>query len=107
MWRPGSKPHAVGQYVWSLIAAIVRHDIMSLAAVITFYAFFSLFPFLLLVIYTASTIVPQLDVQNADVQRELMHLIGPFSRRCRRRKSYSKTSPIWRSSAGKLDCLVH
>ncbi|CAM3710642.1 YihY/virulence factor BrkB family protein [Alicyclobacillus pomorum] len=78
MWRPGSKPHAVGRYVWSLVAAVVRHDIMSLAAVITFYAFFSLFPFLLLVIYTASTIVPQLDVQNVDVQRVLMHLIGPF-----------------------------
>ncbi len=60
------------------VAAVVRHDIMSLAAVITFYAFVSLFPFLLLVIYTASTIVPQLDVQNVDVQRVLMHLIGPF-----------------------------
>jgi membrane protein len=78
MWGPGSKPHTVGRYLWSLIAAVIRHDIMSLAAVITFYAFFSLFPFLLLVIYTASTIVPQLNVQNADMQRELMKLISPF-----------------------------
>lgn len=47
-----------GRVVVRLTLAMTRHDTPSLAATIAFYAFFSLFPLLALMIYAASLLIP-------------------------------------------------
>ncbi len=55
----GRKAWAVaGQVIIRLVVAIAKHDTASLAATIAFYAFFSLFPLLALMIYAASVLIP-------------------------------------------------
>ncbi|GMA49603.1 hypothetical protein GCM10025857_09600 [Alicyclobacillus contaminans] len=73
MFKRGGWMHRAGQYVLGLGAGIVRHDITSLAAIITFYAFFSLFPLLVLIIFAASALVPKSDISYL-----LQRLTSPF-----------------------------
>lgn len=61
------------KFIWGLILSIVRHDIASLAAVITFYALFSMFPLLLLMIYAASFLFP-----HSQIERVVVTALGPY-----------------------------
>jgi membrane protein len=61
------------KFVWGLVLSIVKHDIASLAAVITFYALFSMFPLLLLMIYAASYLFPHSQIEYAVVTA-----LGPY-----------------------------
>ncbi|MBX5435640.1 MAG: YihY/virulence factor BrkB family protein [Alicyclobacillaceae bacterium] len=61
------------RFVWRLTASSLRHDIFSLGAVIAFYAFFSLFPLLLLIIYAASVLLP-----NSNVEQVLLTMVRPY-----------------------------
>lgn len=71
---PGkSKLALAGQFIWRLTTAIVRHDIASLAAVIAFYAAFSLFPLLILLIYSITLFIP-----NTHVESVLLSLVRPY-----------------------------
>ncbi len=73
MTKPDSNESLVMRFTWDLAAAIGRHDIASRAAAITFYAFFSLFPFLLLTIFLASMVVPTYRVEQV-----LTSILGPY-----------------------------
>ncbi|GEO25549.1 hypothetical protein AAC03nite_13340 [Alicyclobacillus acidoterrestris] len=56
--------HIVGHFFANLTARIFKHDIASLSAQICFYALFSLFPLLILIIYGTSLVVPQSNIQH-------------------------------------------
>jgi membrane protein len=73
MTRPSSNQSLAARFAWDLAAAIGRHDLASRAAAITFYAFFSLFPFILLTIYLASMVVPTYRVEQV-----LTDILGPY-----------------------------
>lgn len=62
-----------GQFVWRLTTSVVQHDIASLAAVIAFYAAFSLFPLLILLIYAITLFLP-----NSHVESVLLTLVRPY-----------------------------
>jgi membrane protein len=51
-------------FIRSLVKSIMKHNIMSLAAVIAFFGFSAMIPLLLLLIYGASIFIPQETVQN-------------------------------------------
>lgn len=53
-----------GRFIYSLTASTVRHDLGSLAAVISFYALFAMFPLLLLIIYGAGLLMPHQHIEN-------------------------------------------
>ncbi|GMA62362.1 hypothetical protein GCM10025859_28020 [Alicyclobacillus fastidiosus] len=55
--------HLVGRFFTLLAARIFKHDIASLSAQICFYAVFSMFPLLILIIYGTSLAVPQYNFQ--------------------------------------------
>ncbi|MCL6515674.1 YihY/virulence factor BrkB family protein [Alicyclobacillus sp.] len=74
----GAWLQGVGRGLWALAMSVARHDIASLAAVISFYAFFSLFPLLVLIIYTVSRLVP--DAQIAGLLTSLLHSYFPAMR---------------------------
>lgn len=61
------------RFTWGLVLSIVKHDIASLAAVITFYALFSMFPLLLLMIYAASYLFP-----HTSIERAVVTALGPY-----------------------------
>ncbi|MCF8566122.1 YihY/virulence factor BrkB family protein [Alicyclobacillus tolerans] len=63
----------IGQFLWRLTLAVVRHDIATLAAVIAFYAAFSLFPLVILVVY-ATSFLPM----NANVEKALLLILRPY-----------------------------
>jgi membrane protein len=63
----------VWKFIWQLVARIIKHDIASLAAVISFYAFFSLFPLLILVIYGVTALLP-----GTPTEKLIVHLIEPY-----------------------------
>ncbi|MFD1673380.1 YihY/virulence factor BrkB family protein [Alicyclobacillus fodiniaquatilis] len=54
-------------------ASLVRHDLPALSARICFYAMFSLFPLLLLVIYGTTRIVPHLQIESL-----LLRMMQPY-----------------------------
>jgi membrane protein len=54
----------VFSFIRSLVKSIMKHNIMSLAAVIAFFGFSAMIPLLLLLIYGASIFIPQETVQN-------------------------------------------
>lgn len=56
--RTPTPVHHTGRALWVLTTSIAKHDIASLAAGIAFYAFFSMFPLLLLIIYALSVVLP-------------------------------------------------
>lgn len=57
-----------GEFIKLLIASLIKHDLASLAAVLSFYAFFSLFPLLLLLIYGVSILMPHTSIQHFIIQ---------------------------------------
>lgn len=61
------------KFIWQLIMRIIKHDIASLAAVISFYAFFSLFPLLILVIYGVTLLLP-----GTQTEQLIVRLIEPY-----------------------------
>lgn len=63
----------IGRFFVRLTAAVVRHDTASLAAVISFYAFFSLFPLILLIVYGVSVFHPHMDIDKL-----ILSLIRPY-----------------------------
>lgn len=58
------KLRVIGRFFTQLGGNVLRHDIASLSAQICFYAIFSVFPLIILVVFGASLIVPHLDIQN-------------------------------------------
>lgn len=62
-----------GKVLWKLTQNVVNHDIASLAATISFYVFFSLFPLLILIIYALSVLVP-----GTQTELVLQHLVSPY-----------------------------
>lgn len=62
-----------GKFIWRLTLSLVKHDIASLAAVIAFYAAFSLFPLLILIIYAITSLLP-----NTHVESVLLPLVRPY-----------------------------
>lgn len=64
---------SAGQFIWRLTTSVVKHDIASLAAVIAFYAAFSLFPLLILLIYAITLFLP-----NTHVESILLTLVRPY-----------------------------
>ncbi len=65
--------HDVVKFTWLVVVSITKHDIASLAAVITFYALFSMFPLLLLVIYAASMLFPHTSIEHV-----IISALGPY-----------------------------
>lgn len=61
------------RFFYILTTSVAKHDIGSLAAVIAFYAFFSLFPLLLLAIYTLSVAFPHSSTESL-----LMEILRPY-----------------------------
>ncbi|QQE80252.1 YihY/virulence factor BrkB family protein [Alicyclobacillus sp. SO9] len=61
------------KFVIHLFNGVVDHDIASLAATIAFYAFFSLFPLLLLVIYAGSFLLPHVQTEQV-----LLKVLQPY-----------------------------
>lgn len=68
-------PVLTGQVIVRLVLAIARHDTASLAATIAFYAFFSLFPLLALMIYAASVLIPSAHIGS--VVSQMLHPYFP------------------------------
>lgn len=64
---------AVGKFVRALIANVFKHDIASLSAQVCFYAIFSLFPLITLIIYGANLLVP-----NAQIEQMLLQALKPY-----------------------------
>ncbi|MCL6548223.1 MAG: YihY/virulence factor BrkB family protein [Alicyclobacillus sp.] len=73
MQEPDNGWRFAGRFLWRLTLSAMRHDIFSLGAVIAFYAFFSLFPLLLLIIYAASVLLP-----NQNVEQVLLAMVRPY-----------------------------
>src|SRR5579875_1617708 len=63
----------VGQFIWSLVLSIMKHDIASLAAMISFYALFSMFPLIVLIIYGASVFIPHYHIEKL-----LLDALSPY-----------------------------
>jgi membrane protein len=63
----------LGKFFWILIASTTRHDIASLAGLIAFYALFSIFPLLLIVIYGVSLLVP-----HGSILKLLSDALAPY-----------------------------
>lgn len=63
----------IGKFIWTLIASTTRHDIASLAGLIAFYALFSIFPLLLIVIYGVSILVP-----HGSILKLLSDALSPY-----------------------------
>lgn len=63
----------IGLFVKGLGVQVFKHDIASLSAKICFYAIFSMFPLLILVIYGTSLIVP-----NEPVVKLLLQVVQPY-----------------------------
>jgi membrane protein len=99
--KPGRRKGLAGSvraawgFLWSLAMSVARHDIASLAAVISFYAFFSLFPLLLLIIYAVSRLVP--DAQMAQL---LMSMLHPYFPALEEEKEVIEVNIGWLSAAG-------
>lgn len=64
-----------------------KHDIASLSAQICFYAIFSLFPLLILVIYGASLLVPHLQIEKM-----LLHGLQPYYPNVSNASAFLKTN---------------
>lgn len=56
------------RFCWALLLDVTRKDIASLAAVVCFYGLFSMFPLLLLILYSLSFLAPNDLVEHALVQ---------------------------------------
>ncbi|MFB5190320.1 YihY/virulence factor BrkB family protein [Alicyclobacillus fastidiosus] len=65
--------HLVGRFFTLLAARIFKHDIASLSAQICFYAVFSMFPLLILIIYGTSLVVPQYNFEDS-----LVNALKPY-----------------------------
>lgn len=57
-----------GKFGTRLATNMIKHDIASLSAQICFYAIFSLFPLIILVIYGASILVPNIQIEHLLLQ---------------------------------------
>lgn len=64
---------SIVNYVWRLVEATVRHDILTWAAVIAFYGLFSLFPLLMLMLYVAALLLP-----GTDMEHMLVLIVKPY-----------------------------
>lgn len=71
-WKP-SVWKIFGQVVVRLAVSIAKHDTASLAATMSFYAFFSLFPLVALLIYAASVLIP-----TAHIGTVVSHMLQPY-----------------------------
>jgi len=69
-YKPGGK---WSKFTLGLFHSVMIDDIASLAAIIAFYVFFSLFPLLLLVLYASSSLLP-----HVQTERLLASLLQPY-----------------------------
>lgn len=86
--------HKIGEFFKRLGSALMKHDIAALSAQICFYAIFSLFPLIILVIYGASLIVPHLQIGDM-----LMKALQPYY------PSVPKANGFIQNTIGDLDTV--
>lgn len=65
--------HAARKFAGAIANNVLKHDIASLSAQVCFYAIFSLFPLMTLVIYGANLIVP-----NVQIEQMMLQALKPY-----------------------------